>query len=102
MNRRDLLKMLGIGGVGAVANVVSGKEAEAAEIPIPKPVMMQGTPQLPGWEYIGSSKAAASGTASVYVITDNDGRVIYNLGMYEHRPSMDMIRAQDYDFGGDE
>lgn len=29
MNRRDLLKMIGIGGVGAVANVVSGKEVEA-------------------------------------------------------------------------
>lgn len=49
MNRRDLLKVIGISGVGAVANAVTGKEAEAAPV------------------------------ATDNVIRDGAGNVIYNL-----------------------
>lgn len=87
MNRRDLLKLIGIGGVGAVATVVGGKEAEAAPVvEAPKPVMVQGTPQLPGWEWIGSS------------------RVLENANYYSMGTAMISGRVTSLylDFGGDE
>lgn len=44
MNRRDLLKLIGIGGVGAVATAVGGKGAEAAPVESSKMVEYRSIP----------------------------------------------------------
>lgn len=93
MNRRDLLKMLGIGGVGAVANVVSGKEVEAAEIPVAKPVIAE-PGSVTSWPRADVS--ALSGTACVWIPERSyfGGRQSWE---YMHGTAL-----PDYDFGGDE
>lgn len=91
MNRRDLLKLIGIGGVGAVASVV-GKEVDAAPVEPPKPVAAQGTPVLPGWGYMGSSRVI-SGTAPFYMGTG---------GPYDGYFRDLVEREKNYDFGGGE
>jgi hypothetical protein len=92
MNRRDLLKMIGIGGVGAVANVASGKEVEAAPAAEAKVVVAE-----PSLEETVSYLNALYGGESV-IIGSASFYPMETAAYWE----LDVDRAELFDFGGDE
>lgn len=105
MNRRDLLKFIGIGGVGVVANVVSGKEAEATSVEIPAPkttgemASLQDTVAYLNALY-GDNRPAIIGSSSCYDL----GTINYSSVSGTTIPLSLALKfgSQEYDFGGDE
>lgn len=101
MNRRDLLKLIGIGGVGAVATVVGGKEAEAAPVAEAKPIAV---PRVSDWSIDVDASAfygpALMGSASYISLGSAvfDGRT---LPLYMEMTPEQLRRFND-PFGGDE
>lgn len=109
MNRRDLLKLIGIGAVGAVATVVGGTEAEAAPVAeVPKHVepSLQDTlgylNALYGGDtvYIGSASFYPMGTA-LFMPTMGTGPY-WGEPAYKEYAERHGLCPDPYDFGGDE